>query len=231
MIAALVVAALGAPPFEGTFTFDGRDAPYALWVPDRPHGLLVWFHEDGGERTWKRRARGWLRRLADAHDLALLVPQEPDAGYWWAPAAARNSAWVGALLAGVDPSFDPERVVFAGMSGGAGFAAGLPAALGWRYHGGVVSACGADIPRDDGVNTVDDPPPLAGVDAPPGARVHAWFVVGASDELRGLSEAAAAWYTGQGVGRVDHRITPRPGHCAFNLRAQVQEGVASVLAP
>jgi poly(3-hydroxybutyrate) depolymerase len=210
----------------------GTTTTYDLWHPGSPKpGLLVWFHEDGGERTTRRRTRGWLRQVAADHDLILVAPREPNAGYWWAPNAARNSRWADAFLRHLESTlpFDRDRVVLAGKSGGAGFAAGLPAWLDWRYGGGVVAVCGADIPRVDGSNTVDDPPPL---DPPKPAAppdVRAWFVVGATDELRPLSEAAAVWYADQGV-NVTHRLTPRPGHCSFPLARTVTEGIAAVLA-
>lgn len=216
--------------WASTFTdAAGTTTTWGAWSPptERP-GLLVWFHEDGAA---DHRVRPWLRRVAREHGLRLLVPREPDGGYWWAPSAGRNAAWADAWLShlALTDGFDPDRVVFAGMSGGAAFAAGLPPQLGWRYRGGVVAACGADVPRGDGQNTVDDPPAWVGEPPHDEAAVAAWFVIGATDELRPLSDAAGVWWRGLGVGPVTEIVTPRRGHCAFSLRRQVTIGVLGVL--
>lgn len=223
----------------GTYTDPtGRSG---AWVADDhaelgpESGLLLFFHEDGGERRYARYARRRVARVARRHGLRAVSVQEPELGYWWAPSAGQNSAWVDSFLEHLaeDPGFDPERVVFAGKSGGASFASGLPAHTGYRYGGGVVGLCGVDVPRTDGVNDVDDPPPLEAPSPPPDAsdRLRLYLAITPDDDLRALSEATAAYYRQAGLEHVIHVLIPGAGHCDFDLVEELERGLLWVDPP
>lgn len=234
-----LVAAAMASTVSGSFTDSaGRSA---VWTADDhaeldgDAGLLLFFHEDGGDGRYQRYAKGKVARLAREHHLRAVSVQEPELGYWWAPNAGSNSAWVAEFLPHLVTTLgsDASRVYFAGKSGGASFASGLPAHLGYRYPGGVVGLCGVDIPRVNGVNDEDDPPPFEASPPPSEAseQQRLYFGITADDELRALSEATADYYRGQGLEQVAHVLIPGAGHCGFRLVDELERGLLWVDPP
>lgn len=228
-------------PIDGEFSASGLSGSYRLIPPDGPLGpgsvgLLLFFHADGGAGAFHEQAdalvrRGEKSRLAVA---ALTVPTEggglptdPADRCWWAPRAQRNAEYVGAWIdevaaAELGDAIDFDRVYFAGVSGGADFAAELNLHLGFRFGGGAVALCGGDMPRADGGSCVGDlePPlvePLPGpADVPPGAAdgfVYS-FDLTADDVLLPLAQQARSYYEGLGF-RVLFATPAGSGHCNF----------------
>lgn len=251
---------------DGVFTAtNDLSGAYRLVVPDGAAGpdalgLLLFFHADGdvnGFRTHADQlaARGEKSRLAVA---ALRVPREgggdgtpptePGDQCWWAPRVESNAQYVDEWIQGValpelGASLDSGRIYFAGVSGGADFAAALNLQLGFRYQGGAVAVCGGDLPRRNGGSCIDEPePPLleplpAVTDVPAGATrgfVYS-FDLTADDPLRPLARDASDYYRGLGFA-VRFGVPRGSGHCGFDasLEAILDRRiawVANVVAP
>jgi hypothetical protein len=239
---------------DGVFVAgNGLAGPYRLVVPDAltgstPVGLLVYFHADGDVASFASRAnalvaRGEASRLAVA---ALSVPRDdatdgtpptdPADQCWWAPRVRSNAAYLDAWIQQVakpalGSRFDDARVFFAGISGGADFAAAANAQLDFRYGGGAVAVCGGDLLRTDGGSCIAEPgPPLLDPqpgpgDVPPGATdayVYS-FDVTKNDPLAVLAADARDLYDGLGFPVWFHQPAGSGGHCEFG------EAVESVL--
>lgn len=238
--------ALTAEPLDGVFSAtNGLSGAYRLRVPDGGAGadslgLLVFFHADGDVDTFRTHAdnlaaRGETSRLAVA---ALTVPRsgpadgtppsDPVDQCWWAPRPQGNAQYVGEWIQSVafgelGAALDEDRIYFAGISGGADFAAELHLQLGFRYGGGAVALCGGDLPRQEGGSCVADPgppllDPLPGLgDLPAGAAgafVYS-FDLTADDSLRVLASAARSYYEELGF-EVWFGTPPGSGHCGFH---------------
>jgi len=226
---------------EETFTdARGRSGRVAMDVPKdigegAPKGLLLYFHADGDEGNYA----SYVDRLKDtaaAHDLVVVSVQEPDEGAWWAPKTAENAAYVKDLLERrllSQYDLDESRVFFAGESGGASFAGGLPAHLGFKYGGGLILASGGDVPRANGGNPDTDaaPPPLARhprVPARAQADMAVVYAVGSEDPEMRNTLASAAYYRGLGFGAVRHSIVPGAGHIEFSAVRAIKDGLDAI---
>jgi hypothetical protein len=238
--------ALAAAPVDGVFSAsNGLSGGYRLLVPDGLEGagslgLLLFFHADGDVDSFRTHAgnlaeRGAKSRLAVA---ALAVPRpgpadgtppsDPADQCWWAPREASNARYVGEWIEGVAAAelgdvLDPERVYFAGVSGGADFASALHLHLGFRYGGGSVALCGGDLPRADGGSCLAEPgPPVldplpAPAELPQGAAEAASysFDLTKDDSLRPLALAARDYYEELGF-RAWFGTPAGSGHCGFD---------------
>jgi predicted esterase len=216
----------------------GRSARFAALIPDdvgeRSLGALIYFHADGYAAQYRERL-AMVRDSAESHGLIAVSVQEPDREFWWAPNSATNAAWVSAFVDTMVDAYDldPERVFIAGASGGASFGTGWHLLDGYRYGGGVIGLCGADIPRLDvpdptGFDYDGDDPPAAPVPAELSPEtldsVRYYLAIGPRDSLRPLSEAAATFYEDLGFA-VTHELIASPGHCGFPIRDQIATGM------
>ncbi|HVH04700.1 MAG TPA: hypothetical protein VNE71_01730 [Myxococcota bacterium] len=252
---------------DGVFAAsNGLAGPYRLVVPDAltgsaPIGLLVYFHADGDVASFPTRANGLVPR-GEASRLAVAAlsvprddatdgtpPTDPADQCWWAPRVERNAVyldqWIQQVVRPVlGARFDGERVFFAGISGGADFAAAANVHLGFRYGGGAVAVCGGDLPRTDGGSCIADPaPPLVEplpgpADVPPGATdayVYS-FDVTKNDPLAELAAEARDLYDALGFPVWFHQPAGSGGHCEFGEAVESVldrriEAAASYIAP
>jgi hypothetical protein len=272
LLLALVSVSVAAAPAraavtDGVFVAgNGLAGPYRLVVPDSltgatPVGLLVYFHADGDVASFPTRAtalvaRGEASRLAVA---ALSVPRDdasdgtpptdPADQCWWAPRVEGNAAYLDEWIQEVakpalGARFDGARVFFAGISGGADFAAAANAQIGFRYGGGAVAVCGGDLLRTDGGSCVAEPgPPLLVPQPGPGdvpagatdAYVYS-FDVTKNDPLAALAADARDFYDGLGFPVWFHQPAGSGGHCEFGEAVETVldrriEAAASYVAP
>ncbi|HVY62091.1 MAG TPA: hypothetical protein VHF22_10585, partial [Planctomycetota bacterium] len=224
---------------SGAFTDSrGRSGKFALEAPadmgpDKSYGVLFYFHADGDDANYASYVSR-LKTTAAKHGLMVVSMQEPDEGAWWAPRSADDAAYVKEFLEAkllAKYNVDRSRVFFSGESGGASFAAGLPARLGFEYGGGVVLASDGDVPRENGGNPDDDEsaaPPMRAHPAVPARAKRdfgAYFAVGSEDpELRNAL-ASAAYYRSLGMSAVRLDVVPGAGHADFSAVRAIGEGL------
>lgn len=226
-------------------TFEDQTGAFSLYVPGKaaagPVGVAVLLHGDwqaqGREYTW---ANSW-QRLADERGLVLVSAGAPGSACWWTPRKHdRVDYLVDLLQAHVFEAYDVDRsrVHLAGMSGGAFWAAGVPAYRDLPFTGGIVGVCGGDVPRansdrDFCEDDSQDDPVLAVDGAKARAITAAWklyYARTADDPWNHAVDSSVSWWRSHG-GTVNERITGPGGHCDLDVDHWMQDGIRAVDIP
>lgn len=226
---------------HAAFTSSDIQGQYHLFTRDidfsEPVGVVVRLHGDGGwEFDHPEGLVTCLAAVAASHNMILLAPATPDtapARTWWQD-MGHNRAWVTDLVdETVDTySVDPNKVWWAGYSGGAEF---LSYSLAFNeidaITGGAVMIGGGGAPRQGEVIGVRERPELAGTPLT--------WAVGIEDDgsdpaapfdALGAARRGSAFYTAQGF--TDTTLIELEEHGHFDMpQAQILDRTLSEYSP